>query len=123
MNKKIVGVDTYRKTTIQLLFAGIVMLPYLLLKGGFGNEVFSPKTIILILILGIVHTGVSYLLYFGSMDGLRAQTVAISGYIEPVAALVFSALLLKEPLSVTGFIGAVMIIGSAIISESGEQGK
>ena len=57
------------------------------------------------------------------MDGLRAQTVAISGYIEPVAALVFSALLLKEPLSVTGFIGAVMIIGSAIISESGEQGK
>ena len=56
MNKKIVGVDTYRKTTIQLLFAGIVMLPYLLLKGGFGNEVFSPKTIILILILGIVHT-------------------------------------------------------------------
>lgn len=121
MNKKISGVDTYQKTTIQLLSAGIVMIPYLFLTGGFSNDGFSAATIILMLIVGIVHTGVAYLLYFGSMNGLKAQSIAILSYIDPISALLFSALLLKEPLSVTGIIGAIMIIGSATISETAER--
>ena len=51
------------------------------------------------------------------MDGLRAQSVAILSYIDPVSALLFSAFLLKEPLNIAGIIGAIMIIGSAVISE------
>ncbi len=74
-------------------------------------------TVILLLIVGIVHTGIAYVLYFGSMDGLKAQSVAILSYIDPVSALLFSALLLKEPLDAVGIIGAIMIIGSAVISE------
>ena len=57
-------------------------------------------------------------LYFGSMDGLKAQSVAILSYIDPVSALLFSALLLKEPLDAVGIIGAIMIIGSAVIIET-----
>ena len=51
------------------------------------------------------------------MDGLRVQTVAILSYIDPVSALLFSAFILREPLSVMSIIGAVLIIGSAIVSE------
>ena len=51
------------------------------------------------------------------MDGLKAQSVAVLSYIDPVSALLFSALFLKEPLSVPGIVGAVMIIVSAIVSE------
>ncbi len=117
MNKKISGIDSYQKTIIQLFSAGIVMIPYMLLTGGVGSERFDPLTLILLVIVGIVHTGIAYVLYFGSMDGLKAQSVAIFSYIDPVSALLFSALLLKEPLNVVGIIGAIMIIGSAVFSE------
>lgn len=78
---------------------------------------FSPAVILLLLIVGIVHTGIAYLLYFASMDELTVQSIAILSYIDPVSALIFSALLLREKLSMLSLIGAVLIIGSAIISE------
>ena len=117
MNKQIRGIDAYQKTTVQLVSAGLVMVPYLILTNGFGGEGFNTRTVILLFILGIVHTGIAYVLYFGSMDGLKAQTVALFSYINLVAALLFSAVFLREPLSLPGIIGAVMIIGSAVLSE------
>ena len=117
MNKMIRGIDAYQKTVIQLLSAGIVMIPYLVLTGGFSNDGFKASSVILLLIAGIVHTGIAYVRYFGSMDGLRTQSVAIFSYVDPVSALFFSAIFLSEPLSLSGIIGAIMIIGSAIISE------
>ena len=117
MNKKITGVEAFQKTKIQLLSAGIVMIPYLLLTGGFDAGGVSAMTVILLLTVGIVHTGIAYVLYFGSFDGLKAQSAAILSYIDPVAALFFSALFLREPLSLPGVVGAVMIIGSAVVSE------
>ena len=117
MNKKIRGVDAYQRTTVQLLSAGIVMLPYLLLTKGFVSEGINPSSILLLLVVGIGHTGIAYALYFGSMDGMSVQSIAVLSYIDPVSALLFSALLLREPLSLLSMIGAVMIIGSAIISE------
>ena len=117
LNKKTPGVDAYQKTTVQLLSAGLVMIPYLLLTGGFPSGPCDARAVILLLVVGVVHTGIAYVLYFGCMDRLRAQSIAIFSYIDPVSALLFSALLLKEPLSAAGIAGAVLIIGSAIISE------
>ena len=122
MNKKTPGIEPYRKTTVQLLSAGLVMIPYLLLTGGFGGGTFDARAVILLLVVGAVHTGIAYVLYFGSMDGLRAQSIAIFSYIDPVSALLFSALLLGERLSLYGVIGAVLIIGSALASELNHQG-
>lgn len=118
---RITGIDACRKTMIQLLSAGAVMIPYLLLTGGFGAEGITPGAAVLLLAVGIVHTGIVYVLYFGSMDGLRVQTVAIMSYIDPVSALLFSALLLREPLSLLSLAGAAMIIGSAVVSETGKN--
>ncbi len=117
MNKKIRGIDAYQRTTVQLLSAGIVMLPYLLLTNGFSSDGFSLSAIFLLLVVGIVHTGIAYAMYFGSMDQLSVQSIAVLSYIDPVSALLFSALLLREPLSLPSIIGAVMIIGSAMFSE------
>lgn len=117
MNKRISGVDAYLKTVIQLLSAGLVMVPYLLVTGGISGEGFTTNSVLLLLVMGILHTGIAYVLYFGSIDGLKAQSVAILSYIDPVSALLFSALFLKEALRAAGILGAVMIIGSAVISE------
>ena len=117
MNKRTVGIDAYQKTTVQLLSAGMVLIPYLLLTGGFSGIVFSMSTVILVLVLGIVHTGIAYVLYFRSMDGLKAQSIAILSYFDPVAAMLVSALFLREAMDIYHIIGAVMIIGSAVVSE------
>ncbi len=117
LNKKCSGIDPYQKTTIQLLSAGAAMIPYLLLSGGIGKLEFSASALILLFIAGILHTGIAYLLYFSSMDGMSTQSIAIISYVDPVSALLFSALFLNESLSMAGIIGAILIIGSAVISE------
>ena len=117
LNKTVPEIEPFRRTTVLLLSAGFVMLPYLLLTGGFSGAAFSPAALLLLLVMGIVHTGVAYAMYFGSMDGLRVQTIAVFSYIDPVSALLFSALLLREPMSPLNILGAVMIIGSAMVSE------
>ena len=117
LNKRVRGVDPYLKTTVQLGAAAAVLLPWLLAVGGFAGQQWSWGTVGLLLLLGVVHTGVSYALYFGSMDGLRTQTVALFAYIDPVTALALSALVLHEKLTLAGVVGAVLILGSAIAGE------
>lgn len=117
MNKLTPGIEPFKRTTILLLSAGAVMVPYLMLTDGFNVEGASVGAIVLLVVLGIVHTGIAYTMYFGSMDGLKVQTIAVFSYIDPVSALLFSAFLLREHLSVISIIGAVLIIGSAMISE------
>ena len=117
MNRFLRGVDPFEKTIIQLGAAAVVMVPYLFLTGEFTGNTWTFGTAMLLLFVGIVHTGICYALYFGSMDSLRMQTVAIFSYLDPITALFLSALILHERLTVFGIIGAVLILGSAIISE------
>ena len=119
INKKIEGVNTYQRTIIQLFSAAVTMLPYLLIRGAFqGPLIPDGNTILLVLIVGIIHTGVVYVLYFGSMSGLKAQTMSLLSYIDPVTAMIVSFLFFGEQLTLVSIIGAVLIIGSAIVSET-----
>ena len=117
LNKKLPEGDAFERTTIQLLSAGTVMIPYLLLTDGFAGISFTTSGVLLLLAIGILHTGIAYALYFGSMNGLSVQTIAIFSYIDPVSALLFSGLLLGEALSPLSLLGAVLIIGSALVSQ------
>ncbi len=116
-NKKVTGVDPFEKTIIQLASAAIVLIPYILLTENVAEISLSGATLVLILIVGIIHTGLVYLLYFGSMEHLSAQAVAILSYIDPVVAILASGVFLNERLTILEIIGAVLIIGSAILSE------
>lgn len=117
MNKKLPGVDAYEKTVIQLIAAAVLLLPYLAATGDVSVAGLSGKALICLLTAGLVHTGVAYALYFGSMDGLKAQSIAIFSYIDPVAALILSAVVLHEPLTGFGILGAVMILAAALFGE------
>ena len=70
----------------------------------------------MLIIAGVVHTGIAYVLYFGSMDGMKAQTVALMSYIGPGVSLLGSTLLLKEPMTWLQGVGAVLILGTAFFS-------
>lgn len=121
LNKKVVVEDIYAKTVVQLAGAALVMIPYVLLTEGVPELTLTAADIGMVLLVGIVHTGITYALYFGSMQRLKAQTVAVMSYIDPVFALLLSAAVLHESLTPLGILGAVLIIGSAIISETAKE--
>lgn len=119
LNKKLKDIDAFDQTIVQLFFAGAVLIPYNIFTGAFSDIKASTNVtvVILLAVVCIVHTGVAYLLYFGSMQGLSAQTIAIFSYIDPVVAILISTFVLREGLDVLGIIGAVLILGSTLMSE------
>ncbi len=123
LNKQLHGIGAYDKTVMQLLAAAVVILPYLLLTGGFSGLSCSPLGLLMLAVVCLVHTGFCYALYFGSMDGLPAQTFALFSYIDPVVAVLLSALLLNEPLTPLTGIGAVLVLGAAVLGELPEKGN
>ncbi|MBQ1490631.1 MAG: DMT family transporter, partial [Blautia sp.] len=117
LNKSLAGINLMKKTMAQLLSAAFVLLPYLLWTEKGGLPSFTGKELFILLVVGIFHTGICYALYFGSMDALPAQTVALYSYIDPVTALLLSALLLGESLTGQGILGAIFILGAALLGD------
>lgn len=109
--------NAYLATLIQLLSAGLVMVPYILFTDGFTGGLWDTRTVILMLYLSLVNTGIGYALYFGAMRDLSTQTVAILSYIDPVTALIASFLILGESMTLLGLIGAGLILVSSAICE------
>lgn len=117
LNKKLSIPSAYDKTIFQLGLAAVILLPYTILTEDMTQAVFSPLGIFLLIVAGVVHTGIAYALYFGSIKELPGQSVALLSYIDPILAIILSALLLKEPMGITEMIGSVLILGAAYISE------
>ena len=117
MNKQLGDVPAYDRTIVQLGSSAAVLLPYVLLTEDMGALTFTPNTIGLLLVVGIVHTGIAYALYFGSLMQLKAQTAASLSYIDPVVAVLLSALVLREQMSLLSGLGAILVLGAAVVSE------
>ena len=117
LNKKLGPIDAYDKSIVQLASAAMVILPYCLLGGGFGMGQMEAKDYGLLAVVGIVHTGVAYWLYFGALGKIPSQTVALFSYLDPVIAIVLSALWLRESLGWQGALGAALILGSTLVGE------
>lgn len=117
MNKKMKEIPAFDKTYIQLLCAAAVVGVYALFTVNPQELIFEAKSVLLLLFVGAFHTGFAYTLYFGAMKRMKAQSIAILSYIDPVFALILSALILKEHMSIAGIIGAVMVLGSAFICD------
>ncbi len=115
-NKKATGIVGLENATIQLTIAFLTVAVSAGLQHGYAIPI-SPKSILPILILGLLNTGVGCYFYFSSIGKLKVQTVAVCGYAEPLSAVLFSALFLKEALAPLQIIGAVLIIGGAMTGE------
>jgi len=122
LNKKLGETDVYARTVIEMLAAAAVMLPYTLAMGA-GGAALTGGTLALLILVGAVHTGLTYALWFAGMRGLPAQTVSALSYIDPVTAMLVSALFLGERLTPLGLLGAALILGAAFIGENGPDRK
>ena len=121
VNQRLRDMDALEKTVVQLGAAALILLPYVLATESVAALSWDGRSLLLLLVLGAVHTGWAYALYFGSMGVLPAQTVALCSYLDPVTAVLLSALVLREPLGLAGALGAVLVLGAALVSELPER--
>ena len=116
LNKRVTGIPVYEKTIVQLFSAAIALIPYMLIRGTIHTYPLVNTEVLLLLTVGIVHTGIAYALYFGAVEKLPVQISALCSYIDPVTAILLSALFLREPMTLTGAVGAVMILAALLLS-------
>lgn len=117
MNKLTKDIGGLETTITQLTLASLILIPYVLTKGSISWDGLDGNTILLLLLIGLLNTGIAYLLYFSSVQKLESQTVAILSYIDPVSALAMSALFIGEKIGGLQILGGILILGSAFISE------
>lgn len=117
LNRKITGVKSEDRTVVQLSVSALAMFVYTLLTETQAAFALTAVQGVLLSVVGIVHTGIAYLCYFGALRDLPAQSAAILSYLDPAVALLLSALVLGENLGLHGWSGAVLILGGALVSE------
>lgn len=117
-NKKIDGVTGLPLTTIEMVIAVCVMLPYVLLTGGHVGFPPDMEGTLYLIFLCLVNTGLACWLYFSSMNRLPARAVALFGYVDPVSALIFSAVFLGDRMGVLQIVGAVLVFAGAAFGQS-----
>jgi RarD protein len=121
MNKFIKNLSGYETTLVQLMVGVLVLFPYVLSKDHLNFSGLNSHTIVFMLILGIIHTGVAYFLYFTAFKDLKGQTIAVLSYIDPISAVIIAAIVLSEGMSFIQIIGGILILGSTFLSEKLER--
>ena len=116
LNKQSKSISGMENSVIQLVVSFLTVAIFTGIKQGFVIHV-PAAAWIWILILGVVNTGIGCYLYFSPLTKLPVQTVAVCGYLEPLSAVVFATVLLDEKMTVIQIVGAVCIIGGAMIGE------
>ncbi len=117
LNKFIKGVAGIHRTFLQFLAAIAILLPYVALSGSFSLGKLDSVGWVSLLIVGLVHTGITYCLYFSSLKELPGQEAAILSYIDPLVAVVIGVVLLGEPLSWQQLLGGGLILGFTLWNE------
>lgn len=122
-SKQLTDLSAYDTTIMELGISAVVMVIYNLVTVDFAALTCPPLGLASLAVVAVFHTGVCYALYFGSIAVLPAQTSALFSYIDPVVAILLSALLLREPMDALSAVGAVLILGSTLFGEVMEGRK
>lgn len=117
LNKFIKEVAGIQRTFLQFLSAIVVLLLYVAFTSGFTLGKLDGKGWIYLLIVGFVHTGVTYCLYFSALKELPGQEAAILSYIDPLVAVMLSVFVLGEPITVLQVAGGGLILGFTLLNE------
>ena len=123
LNKSIRSIGGIERTFLQFVSAIPVMAIYVLLDGGFEILTLPADGWIYLIIVGILHTGITYCLYFSSLSHLSGQECALLSYVDPLVAVILSVTLLGEPITWQQLLGGAMILGFTLWNELAPIGK
>lgn len=115
-NKQLHDIKPLDKTLVQLFVSFLTVFPYVLINNSIPTSL-NEISILILILMGVVNTGIAYILYFNSIDKLPVHKVAIIGYIEPVLSILIGAFIFNEQLSIYGIIGTILILSSALLNE------
>jgi RarD protein len=116
-NKATGVVDAIARTWVQFMAAALVLVPYVYMTAGYHIGTLPAKGLALLLIIGIIHTGIMYVFYFSALSHVKGQQAAILSYIDPVMAVLLSVFLLGESISLQQFVGGMIILLSTAANE------
>ena len=123
LNKFIKNVDGIQKTFLQFVAAAATLIPYVWMTSGVTLGKLSETGWVNLLIVGLLHTGVTYCLYFSAIRELSGQKVAILSYIDPLVAVAVSVTILKETITVWQMIGGILILGFTLWNELSAENR
>lgn len=123
LNKYIRNTAGIQRTFLQFLAAIVTLIPYVAATGGVTLSRLDGTGWLCLLSVGIVHTGITYCLYFSSLKELPGQRAAILSYIDPLVAVLVSVTILKEPLTWQQALGGTLILGFTLWSILPENAK
>lgn len=117
LNKFIKNVAGIHRTLLQFLAAIAVLTPYVACTGGVQLETLDPLGWVCLLVVGLIHTGLTYCMYFSALKELPGQEAAILSYIDPLVAVLVSVLILGESMSPLQAVGGLLILGFTFWNE------
>jgi RarD protein len=117
LNKFIKNVTGIDRTLLQFFAAIIVLIPYVYVTSGFHPASAGTVGLLNLFLIGIVHTAITYCMYFSSLKDLKGQEAAILSYIDPLVAIIVSITILQESINTLQIIGGVMILGFTLLNE------
>lgn len=121
LNKFIKNVGGIQRTFLQFVAAAVTLLPYVLLTGGIHLAELDSRGWVFLLIVGLLHTGVAYCMYFSSLQYVPGQEAAVLSYIDPLVAVILSVTVLHEGMSLLQVVGGAMILGFTLLNELPEK--
>ena len=116
-NKFIKTVAGIHRTFLQFIAAAAVLIPYVLLTSGVNIGSLALRGTVCLLIVGFIHTGLTYCIYFTSLGNVKGQTAALLSYIDPLVAVIVSVAVLKEPITLWQIAGGTLILGFTLLNE------
>lgn len=117
LNKFIKKVEGLHRTFLQFIAAIIILLPYVAFTSGVTLGAMNSTGWICLLVVGIVHTSITYCMYFTAIKDLPGQKTAILSYIDPLVAVIISVAVLGEAITIPQIIGGVLILGFTLLNE------
>lgn len=119
INRKIENSYSPNKVTlIQVLTATVFLLPFTIFEGGPFQIIKLPEfQVFLVIVLGVIHTGIAYVVYFSTYKYLRAIEIVSYSYLEPLFSIALGVVFLKERLSVIQIIGCLLVLGFTYYNE------
>lgn len=121
INKMIKNISDLHRMLLQFIAVIIILIPYVAWSGGSTLSGMDGKGWICLLIVGLFHTGITYLMYFSSLKNLRGQEVAVLSYVDPLVAVIISVVILGETITISQIIGGLLVLGFALWNELGEK--
>ncbi len=117
LNKFIKNVEGIHRTFLQFLAAIAILVPYVLITGDLQIGMLDGKGWVCLLTVGLIHTGITYCMYFSALKELKGQEIAILSYLDPLVAVAISFFILGEPMTIWQMLGGILILGFTLWNE------